>query len=213
MPKHVTEWLGAYHDGELNSARLRQVEGHLAECAECQAELDGMQGLSALLRETAPTGEFIPTERFVSNLTLNLPRQPEQVQSRKWLEISWWLIPVSLLGTWVFIQITVSLSSVFTAAVDAGLLGSNLSWFQGNPPQMEWFATTMNLFGNQLGLTGRVVLAELNDASLFVAELTGRYLWQVFLAMSYLGWLVAWWLRHQRQSSQNPGNLQINKSI
>ncbi|MCJ7433140.1 MAG: hypothetical protein MUO77_06595, partial [Anaerolineales bacterium] len=138
--------------------------------------------------------------------TLNLPRQPEQVQPRKWLEIGWWLIPVGLLGIWVFIQVTMSLSSVVMAAVNAGLLGSNLSWFQGNPPQMEWFATAMNLFGNQLGLTGRVVLSELNDASLFVTELTGHYLWQAFLAVSYLGWLVTWWLRHQRQSSQNPGN-------
>ena len=206
MTKHVTEWLGAYHDGELSNARLRQVEEHLAECAECKAELDGMRGLSVLLRETAPAGEFLPTERFVANLTLSLPRQPEQPQPRKMLEIGWWLIPVSLLGTWVFIQITVSLSSVFTAAVDAGLLGSNLSWFQGNPSQMEWFATAMNLFGNQLGLTGRVVLSELNEVNLFVTELTGHYLWQAFLAVSYLGWLVAWWLRHQRQLSQNQGN-------
>jgi hypothetical protein len=213
MPKHVTEWLGAYHDGELNSARMRQVEQHLAECAECQAELDGMQDLSRLLRETAPADEFIPTERFVANLILNLPRRPEQPQPRKMLEIGWWLIPVGLLGTWVFVHITSSLSSVVMATVDAGLFGNNLSWLQGNPRQMEWFAMVMNLFGNQIGFTGRVILSELNDASLFVAELTGHYLWQVFLTVSYLGWLVAWWLRHQRQSSQNPGNLQINKSI
>jgi hypothetical protein len=206
MPKHVTEWLGAYHDGELSSARLRQVEGHLAECAECQAELDGIQGLSALLRETAPAGEFVPTERFVANLSLSLPRQPKQPQPRKMLEIGWWLIPVGLLGTWVFIQITISLSSVVMATLDTGLLGSNLSWLQGNPSQMEWFATAMNLFGNQIGFTGRVILSELNDASLFVTELTGRYLWQALLAVSYLGWLVAWWLRHQRQASQNAGN-------
>jgi predicted anti-sigma-YlaC factor YlaD len=213
MPKHVTEWLGAYHDGELNSARLRQVEEHLAECAECQAELDAIQGLSALLRETAPAGEFIPTERFVANLTLNLPRQPEQPQPRKMLEVGWWLIPISLLGTWVFIQITTSLSSAFTAAVDAGLFGSNLSWLQGNPPQMEWFATTMNLFGNQVGVTGRIVLSELNEVNLFATKLMGNLLLQAVLAVLYLGWLAAWWLRHQHQSSPNPGNLQINKSI
>ena len=206
MPKHVTEWLGAYHDGELSSARLRQVEEHLAECTECQAELDRMRGLSVLLRETAPTGAFLPTERFVSNLTLNLPRQPEQPQPRKMLEIGWWLVPVGLLGAWVFIQITTSLSSVFTAAVNTGLLGSNLSWLQGNPPQMEWFATTMNLFGNQLGLTGRIVLSELNEVNLFATKLMGNLLSQAILAVLYLGWLVALWLRHQRQSSQNLGN-------
>jgi len=205
MPKHVTEWLGAYHDGELNSARLRQVEGHLAECAECQAELEGMQGLSALLRETAPADEFLPTERFVANLTLNLPRQPEQPQPRKLLEIGWWLIPFSVLGMWIFLQITFSLSSLALAASDTGLLGNNLSWLQGNPLQTGWFVTIMNLFGSQIGFTGQSILSFLNDSDLFIQNLTGQFFWQALLAVSYLGWLASWWLR-RRPPSQNPGN-------
>jgi hypothetical protein len=204
--KHVTEWLGAYYDGELQGARLHQVEQHLAECAECLAELEGMQELSALLHETAPAGDFLPTERFVANLALNLPRQPEQSQPRKIFEIGWWLIPVGLLGTWVFIQITVSLSAVVMNAADAGLLGGNLAWLRGNPPQMAWFATAMDLFGNQVGFTGRVVLSELNEAGLFVTKVMGILLPQAILAVSYLGWLVAWWLRHPHLSAPNSGN-------
>ena len=54
MSEHVTEWLNAYLDGELHGARLRQVENHLAECAECRAELDECAELSALLQRNRP---------------------------------------------------------------------------------------------------------------------------------------------------------------
>jgi hypothetical protein len=207
MSEHITQWLGAYHDGELSGLRLRQVEQHLAECAECLAELEGMQGLSTLLQETAPARDFLPTERFVANLTLNLPRQTEPLsQPRKMLEIGWWLIPVGVLGAWVFLWITFSLSEAAQFVANTGLLGGNLAWLRGNPPQMEWFATVSNLFGNQIGFTGQVVLSELNEAGVFVTKLMGILLPQALLAMLYLGWLLAWWLRHQRQASQNPGN-------
>jgi hypothetical protein len=201
MAEHIKEWLYTYLDGELRGARLRQVESHLAECGECRAELDGMQALSALLRETAPAGKFISTERFVSNLTLSLPRQPEPPQPRKALEIGWWLIPVSVLGIWVFLQVTFSLSSLVQTASDAGLLGNTFAWFQGNPPQTQWFATLMGLFGSQLGITSQMVLSPLNNADLFIHNLIGPFVWQAILAIVYLGWLVSWWFRQQNQSS------------
>lgn len=205
MPEHITAWLGAYHDGELRGARLRQVENHLAECAACQAALEEMQGLSSLLRETAPAGDFLPTERFVANLTLSLPRQPEPPQTPKLMEIGWWLIPVGVLGAWVFLQITFSLSSLALAVANSGLVDGNLAWLRGNPPQMEWFALATNLFGNQLGAPGQALLLELNEASVFVTRLMVNLLPQAFLAVIYLGWLAAWWWRHQSQASQNPG--------
>ena len=48
MSNHVSEWLNAYLDGELKNGRLHQVEEHLATCEACQAELESLQGLSAL---------------------------------------------------------------------------------------------------------------------------------------------------------------------
>ena len=202
MTKHMTEWLGAYLDRELSGPQRRQVESHLAECEICQARLDELQTLSTLLQETAPAGEFIPTERFIANLTLNLPRQTTaETRPRKALEIGWWLIPVSVLGTWVFIQITFSLSSVMLVVADAGLLGSNLAWLQGNPPQTQWFATLMQLFGGQLGFVGQTALIYLNNADLFIQNLTNGFIWQAILATLYLGWLSSWWFRQQKQSS------------
>jgi len=198
MSDHMTEWLGAYHDGELRGSRLHQVEHHLEECAACQAELEGLQGLSALLRDTAPAEDLIPTERFVANLTLSLPRQSEPSKPRKVIEFGWWLLPVGVLGVWLFLQITFSLSSVAMAVADAGFLPESLTWVQGGQVQTAWFATSMDLFGGQMGLTGRETLAFLNDAELFIDSLAGQFIWQIALALLYLGWLVAWWLRQQQ---------------
>lgn len=205
MSEHVTDWLEAYQDGELHGLRLRQVESHLAECAACQAELEALAGLSSLLTETLPVGDFLPTERFVANLTLSLPRQTEAPQPRKMLEFGWWLVPFGVLGTWVFLQITFSLSYVALTAANAGLLGNNLAWLQGNPPQMAWFATLTDLFGNQLGATGTTLLSALNRVDVYVMQWSGWVFGQVLLAVLYLGWLAAWWLKSHPQTTQNSG--------
>ncbi len=207
MANHVSEWLGAYHDGELRGARLRQIEAHLAECTACQVELDEIRHLSVLLQDTTPKGDFLPTERFVANLALSLPRQSEQPRPRNVVQIGWWLVPVGLLGIWLFINITLSLSSVATLAADTGMLGGNLAWLQGYPLQMRWFASAMNLFGSQLGAPGREVLSTLNEVNLFIAQMARRLIPQAILAVTYLGWLLSWWLCHQRQLSQSAGSL------
>jgi len=201
MVKHITPWLNAYLDGELSAAQLRQVEKHLAECDECQAELEQRRNLAALLHETAPTDEFLPTERFVSNLTLNLPRQPGHSQPRRVLEIGWWLIPVAALGAWLFFQITFSLSSLVLNVSETGLLGNGLSWLQGNPPQTRWFSMAMDLFGGQLGFTGKFILYELNNLSLFIHDMTRGFIWQALFATLYLGWLASWWWRRSNHAT------------
>jgi len=200
MVKHITPWLNAYLDDELPDAQLRQVEKHLTECDECQAELELTQKLSALLHEAVPADEFLPTERFVANLTLNLPRRPEHSRPRRALEIGWWLIPVGALGVWLFFQITFSLSSVILTVSETGLLGNGLSWLQGNLPQARWFSLAMDFFGGQIGFTGRFVLSTFNDLSLFIQDLTSHFIWQALFATLYLGWLVSWWLRQSNQA-------------
>ena len=200
MAKHITPWLNAYLDGELPDAQLHQMEKHLAECDECQVELEQMRNLSALLHETAPTDEFLPTERFAANLTLKLPRQPAQSQPRKALEIGWWLIPVGALGVWLFFQITFSLSSLVLNVSETGFLGNGLSWLQGNPPQTRWFSMAMDLFGGQIGFTGKFILSALNDLSLFIQDMTSRFIWQALFATLYLGWLASWWWRQSNQA-------------
>jgi hypothetical protein len=55
MSNHVTEWLNAYLDDELKNGRLHQVEKHLAECTECQAELESLQNY--IVREIRIPGQ------------------------------------------------------------------------------------------------------------------------------------------------------------
>ena len=81
MSKHVTEWLNAYLDGELNGSQLQQVEAHLAECEACQAELESLERLSSLLHEV-PAPEFTSPERFAAQVNLRLPHR-RTVNSRK----------------------------------------------------------------------------------------------------------------------------------
>ena len=200
MKPHVTELLAAYHDGELTSQRKQQVEDHLLECATCSAELKSFRELSSLLKmDVVP--QQISTERFVANVTLSLPHQREQSQSRKALEIGWWLIPVGALGAWLFLQITFSLSSVVLTVSETGLLGNGFSWLQGNASQVGWFSLAMDLFGGQIGSFGQFILSELNDLSLFIQDLTSPYIWQALFATLYLGWLVSWWLRQSNQTT------------
>jgi hypothetical protein len=179
------------------------VEQHLSECAECQAELAELRSLSTLLRETAPDVVFVPTERFAATLMLNLPRAPvPPTRSRQWQELGWWLVPVGLLSVWLFVQITFSLSDAVSFAANSGLLGNQFSWLQGHPPQMEWFGNAKSLFGDQLGVPGRLMLSTLNDAHLAIVRAAGQYVWHVLLATLYLGWFLAWWLRQQTRTAE-----------
>ena len=51
MNRHLsTEQLSSYVDGEVGSAALREVEGHLAGCPACSARLRSMRGVVAEIR-------------------------------------------------------------------------------------------------------------------------------------------------------------------
>ena len=68
MAEHVTEWLGAYHDGELGAAAARKIEAHLAECGACRAELEEIRRLSDLLKDEILEENFILADRFAANV-------------------------------------------------------------------------------------------------------------------------------------------------
>src|ERR1044071_8258585 len=102
MSSHVTEWLNAYFDGELHGHRLQQVEEHLAQCQTCQADLDSLRSLSGLLHDV-PTPEFPSPERFATQISLLLPHKPIATPDSQLFQIGWWLIPIGLLASWVFI--------------------------------------------------------------------------------------------------------------
>ena len=74
MHEEMRTLLNAYLDGELHGRRLQEMETHLAICAACRDELSELRLVSDLL-QADPAPEFMPAERFVSQLTLRLPRR------------------------------------------------------------------------------------------------------------------------------------------
>ncbi len=88
MSNHVTEWLNAYLDAELEAGRLQEVKSHLAECRQCQADLQSLQDLSSLLRQV-PLPEFMPSERFAAQVGLRLPRELPRAPKRLLVGNAW----------------------------------------------------------------------------------------------------------------------------
>ena len=203
MIEHVADLLGAYLDGELHGLRLRQVEDHLAKCAACRKELAELCGLSTLLQESLPTEAFTPTDRFVANLALTLPRRPVTVPSRKPLEFIWWLVPVGVLGAWVFLQTVITVSTLVSTADLTGLFGNAAAWLQNTPLNTLWFSASMGLFGNQIQGSGRTTLDLLNDFSIFGSTITMQLVLQAGIALLYWVWLGLWWNR--RRAIATPG--------
>src|SRR5678815_859601 len=103
MSNHMTEWLNAYMDGEMSGSRLDLMEEHLAGCDVCRAELESLRRLSMTLHEV-PAPEFMSTERFAAQVSLLIPHEMSKTTKRKAQELGWWMIPVSLVMLWIFIN-------------------------------------------------------------------------------------------------------------
>jgi len=200
MREHVSEWLSAYLDGELQGLRLSQVETHLNECAACRSELTELRSLSALLKDTAPAETFTSTERFVANLTFRLPRHPETARRRPATGIVWWLVPVAVLGAWVFAQTVLTVSTLVSTANFAGLFGNAAAWLQSSPQHTNLFSATMNLLGGGLNENVQALLSILDDLRIVQWDLTTQLLWQAVIGILYWIWLAMWWFRQRAEA-------------
>ena len=194
MSNHITEWLSAYFDGELKGRQLQQVEEHLAECEACQAELESLQGLSALLQEV-PVGEFTSHERFVSQVNLRLPQRQAKATRNNVMEAGWWMIPIGLLAAWIFFSTAMLISDVVSAADNFGLLDSTTAaLISDSSDNAEW---TSRL--EQAGVLKGDSLQRAETTESFTRNVLPQFIWQVSIAMLYLTWIAIWWARHTRQ--------------
>jgi predicted anti-sigma-YlaC factor YlaD len=194
MSNHVTEWLNAYLDGELRGIRLRQVQEHLGECEFCQKELDSLEGLSQLL-QAVPSPKFISPERFASQVSLRLPHEQKTVYQKKLLEVGWWMVPVGLVMSWVFMSTSFLMSDVLSAASDLGVLTSITDWpILGASNRASWSAALGQfgvLSGNSFNLAASI--------ETFTRSSLPQIIVEVSIALLYLSWIAIWWARHRRQ--------------
>jgi hypothetical protein len=199
MHEDMRTLLNAYLDGELHDTRLLEIQRHLSSCESCRNELIELRLVSDLLRADPPP-EFMPAERFVSNLTLSLPRRNLQDLPQKSGSLAWWLVPAGLLGVWFFVQTVFALTDVVTAVGLTGMPGHIVNWLGGGH-QMVWFVAVASLFGGQSGGV-QSTLSLLNGVNVLGANLLKGFLWQALIVMLYWGWLFAWWLLRRSQPMQ-----------
>jgi hypothetical protein len=194
MHEDMRTLLNAYLDGELHGTRLLEMKLHLASCESCRNELKELRLVSDLLK-AAPAPEFMPVERFVSNLTLSLPRRTLRDLPPKPGSLAWWLVPAGLLAAWFFVQTVFTLTGVVSVADTTGLLGNAASWLGGGQ-ETVWFAAVTSLFGGQAG-GAQPTLSLLNELNVIGANLLNGFLWQALIVLLYWGWLFVWWLRRR----------------
>jgi predicted anti-sigma-YlaC factor YlaD len=200
MTEHVTAWLGAYHDGELQGRRRHQVEAHLAECATCRAELEGLRALSALLQESPVAVDLTSPERFVAQVGLRLPRRPEQPAWQRALEAGWQLAPVGLLGAWTFAHAVFIVAGVVLLVLRLGLVGDLAAWLPYTAPQSTWLTEALSLSDAGLGDVGRVALQLLGRGGPFGWGTMLHLVSLVVIGLLYWSWLASWWARRQHES-------------
>ena len=197
MTEHMSAWLGAYHDGELGGRRLRQVETHVADCASCRAELDGLRALTTLLQESPAAEVLMSPERFVAQVGLRLPRRPVQPAWRRALGLSWGLAPVGLLGAWAFIQAVIIVSGMVLTGLNLGLVGDVTAALVPASQPGLWLVEIFSLVDGNLSGGPQFVLDLLGTGagitwmrilSLVVSTVFGLLLWS---------WLASWWARRQ----------------
>ena len=202
MSKHVSEWLHAYHDGELHGSRLHTVETHLAECDLCQAELESLEDLSSLLHEVS-TPSFTSPERFAARVSLRLPHERTNVSSKHVIEAGWWMIPVGLLGAWVFFSTAMVLSEILYQANRLGLLGSIAGWLAFAPSSEISLSATLG----QLGFLSGTSLNWAETTESFTRLSLPQIGLQISIALLYLSWIAIWWARHTRYQHREQGQL------
>ena len=202
MSRHVSEWLNAYHDGELHGSQLHHVEAHLAECNVCQAELESLESLSSILHEVRMP-EFMPVERLATQVNLRLPQKQTTIPGKRILEVGWWMIPVGLLAVWIFIGTSFFISDLLSAATSLGLLNSISEWMAFGPSSNIYLSATLSQFGllNGNGLNWAETTETIARMSLPQISL------QVSIALLYLSWIAIWWARHTRHQRQQHGRL------
>jgi predicted anti-sigma-YlaC factor YlaD len=202
MTEHVSTWLEAYHDGELDGRRLRQVEAHLAKCALCRAELEQLQALSALLQEIPAPETRTSAERFVAQVGLRLPRRSEQTAWQRGLEWGWRLAPVGLLVAWAFMEAVFWVAGTASWALRLGLGGEAVArWLP--PSGNSWLEQATGLSNASLGGVSTVLLQAFGRGGPLGWSVTLNVVLSALICLLYLSWLASWYARRRSRLHQD----------
>jgi predicted anti-sigma-YlaC factor YlaD len=206
MNGHVTEWLGAYVDGELSGIRLRRVESHLRQCSACQREVESLRALSALLKESWAAERRTSPERFVAQVGLRLPRRQQRPPAQRALEVGWKLVPAGLLFSLAFVHSVFVVVRAIQSALWMGL-GREVSALllpesSGGLPVPELSALSQASVGEAIGTVSTLV-----QSGSALAWLPVLYLCVMLLiGVLYCSWLASWWAQRKHRQLTAPNH-------
>jgi anti-sigma factor RsiW len=199
MKGHVTEWLGAYLDGELRGLRLLMVESHLTECPVCQGEVHALRALQSLLGESPAAQTVTTPSRFVAQVGLRLPRRQQQPPAQRALELSWRMVPVGLLFALAFVQTVFMMAALLQAALSLGVGGDVAATLFPSSAGGVPLENVFTLSQASLVDASRVVVG-LAESGTALAWLPVVYLLLVVvIGILYWSWLASWWVRRRHQ--------------
>ena len=196
MNGHVKDWLPAYYDGELHSARLKRVEDHLKDCAGCRLELEHLRKLSALLQAAPVPARQISTQRFASQVELCLKESTPRSRWQSTLKTGWQVAPLGLFFVWGFSQAVLILSSLIAA------LGGFDRLLAGHVSIQELLLSLPTDFNP--GHLHRVVgvLTWLRGGEPFFDLITLQLGLTVMIGILIWGWVASFWVYYQRRLNQ-----------
>ena len=111
--RHAERRLSAYLDGMLTERQKQRVERHLAQCSECEIELEGLRETVALLR-------LAPSLALPRSFALPMSAQAEQTSYQRWNKAF-----SALRGSAVAVSLGLVLLLSGDALIGTGLLGSS----------------------------------------------------------------------------------------
>jgi hypothetical protein len=199
MIEHVTHLLVAYHDDELHGKRLRQVEEHLGTCESCQDELDQLQALSNLLSLHPAPSDLTTSDRFVAQVSLRMPRRPDEPRIKRAFNIGWRAAPLGILGIWAFVQSLLIVSGVVFLLMRMGI---NLGPILSLPSEGSGLGMFFGLEVDSIGEFGRTAFDVLGNGGPLGWGPTLSIALMLCLGLLYCSWMASWWIRYQEQTAR-----------
>lgn len=204
MIKHTSHLLQAYYDGELEGARLREVERHLETCEECTTELEQLESLSFLLAESPPADNISSASTFEAQVRMQLSDKPVAPAWQRVLGFGWRLAPAALLGAWVFVQSVLYLSNVLTRGLQFNLWGEEFAVLIPPLSGSSWLNSLLGLSDPMLSDLLSVFREMIGSGGPLGWGFTLNLLVSVLIGLLYWSWLASWWAyrRHQAHTTQ-----------
>ena len=200
MNEHVTELLGAYLDGELESGLEKQVRSHLVVCHDCRRELAAVQSLSGLLRSDPKP--LIDTAAFADRLEAQLPGRPDETSASLNRQTIWWLIPLVVLILGFVSRLVINMAGFLFFTGQSGILGDAIRNLVTNGWLLFEAPSLITILSSLLDVNFSAILPGVESVWQIAVGIMEELAWLGALLLVCAAWLVTIWNRHVIQNKR-----------